>query len=125
MFGWSEMIEVYLVETRSMGGLSGSPVFVRTDDHRRSGNSAERFAYYFLGLVHGHFESYARLQSGATVEESQSHPEVELLNMGISMVVPASYVRDILDRPEWVRERAVMAARLQSGETVESVASQP
>lgn len=40
-------IEVYLIEARSIGGVSGSPVFVR-ESFPRAGK------HYLLGLMHGH-----------------------------------------------------------------------
>jgi hypothetical protein len=58
--------EVYLIEARSVGGLSGSPVFVREtnfylsevqdDDKIRMVGMAAPGVFYLLGLAHGHWD---------------------------------------------------------------------
>ena len=53
-------MEAYLVEARSISGLSGSPVFVnmapyRTVEGTIISNGGHR-PYYLLGLMHGHFD---------------------------------------------------------------------
>jgi hypothetical protein len=54
-------ISAYLIEARSIGGLSGSPVFLNLGVVRSVGG-AVKFSqtgepiYYLLGLVHGHYD---------------------------------------------------------------------
>jgi hypothetical protein len=104
-----ESIEAYLVEARSIGGLSGSPVFVTTGRYdpqrlesgviypplppelRRSG------PLYLLGIVHGHCK--------ATVPDTDcdnSDEDVDAngkANAGLALVVPAQRIRDVLNHP--------------------------
>lgn len=85
--------EVFLVEARSIGGLSGSPV----------GVSEDRFVGFrkqaFLGIVHGHWDVKVELDGRSGRSES------ELFNMGMAMVVPAKKILETLNRPELVEAR--------------------
>lgn len=96
--------EVYLAEGRSIGGLSGSPVFVRhtvtmgplaTDTgelQRMSGVSQ----LHLLGLMRGHWD----VMVGATAGQA------EAVNMGIAIVIPAQKILEVLYHPELVALRA-------------------
>jgi hypothetical protein len=105
-----KMIEAYLVETRSIGGLSGSPVFVRetvTIQELRSGirfNSPYHVPpddllvsmsglgkIWFLGSMIGHWD---------TPTESLHIAIPEAVNMGISPMVPAQKIKEILLQKE-------------------------
>jgi len=88
----------YLVESRSIGGLSGSPVFVR-------GPSGD---IYFLGLVHGHW-NLPEHEAGMALGPLRA--EFRTMNMGINIVVPAIKVLEAIcapeitdDRNRWIRE---------------------
>lgn len=96
--------EVYLVEGRSIGGLSGSPVFVRhtisipgqnaaTGEHQQISGVSQ---LHFLGLMHGHWD----LKVGASAMEA------EAVNMGIAIVIPAQKILEVLYHPELVALRA-------------------
>ncbi len=96
-------MEVYLAESRSIGGLSGSPVYVRQtlsmDVKTHSGEMANLAGcgkIYFLGLMHGHWE----LPAGFV----NSVPS-EAINMGISIIVPAHKILEVLNHPELVEMR--------------------
>lgn len=109
-------IYAHLVECRSYGGLSGSPVFVRqtvrmplTPDRFKplwpptlgpSGMDQSVMAelrgvgrFYFFGSMVGHWE----LRVGFTLTRS------EAFNMGISPVVPASKILEIISQQELVQ----------------------
>jgi hypothetical protein len=96
-------MEAYLTESRSLGGLSGSPVFVR-DTVTVQGVNKEGIprpfsapaGFHLLGLLSGHWD--------ATAERNGS----EGLNMGISLVVPATKILEALFSPELtaLREQA-------------------
>jgi hypothetical protein len=96
-------MEAYLAEGRSIGGLSGSPVFVRETVNSPSVN-AKREPYpffgqgglFFLGLMHGHWEVPLGFKS---IEQT------EAVNMGISIVVPAKKVLEVIYHPELVEMR--------------------
>jgi hypothetical protein len=95
-------MEVYLAEGRSIGGLSGSPVFVRpTTRIVGLGNEQGPQAVFgmggfrFLGLMRGHWDFPLGVQVG----------QAEAVNMGISIVVPAKKILETLYHPELVALR--------------------
>ena len=99
-------MEAYLVEGRSIGGLSGSPVFVRqtlnmtvTNERGMQVPFAGTGQIYFLGLMHGHWDV------PTSVLEKEGIEAVEAVNMGISIVVPAHKILEILYQPELVAMR--------------------
>jgi len=96
-------IDAYLIEARSIGGLSGSPVFIRetlamsmsTSPIVEPGRNRTKFLhglghFYFFGSLIGHWD----------VPEGFSPTQAETVNMGIAPVVPASKIREILFQPE-------------------------
>jgi hypothetical protein len=88
-------IDAYLVEARSVGGLSGSPVFlslgiVRPQSQDRGAelrfHTGQR-TWYLLGVMHGHWEAEREdlaMDAGAGAE---------YVNMGIAVVTP---IREVL-----------------------------
>lgn len=77
-------IDAYLVEARSIGGISGSPVFLNLGFVRHIGGEVKhvtgaRTLIFLLGLVHGHFE-----ENG------------EELNAGIAIVVPIESIHSCI-----------------------------
>lgn len=97
-------IEAYLVEARSIGGLSGSPVFVHLSGVRvKDGQTQLRGkSFYWLGLMHGHYDLRENRQN-----ESDSLSR-EAINMGIGIVVPATKILEILNQPYFseIRKKA-------------------
>jgi hypothetical protein len=97
-----DLYHAYLVEVRSIGGLSGSPVFVSVisgyNIRRSEENPSERtfsvtHHYYLLGLIRGHWDL------------KESEHEFEQINAGIAIVTPIDEVRKILFREDLVKER--------------------
>jgi hypothetical protein len=94
------LVDAYLVEARSIGGLSGSPVFVRMDsrvsaDHfLRKVVTHPRRSFGLLGLIRGHYED--EVLSNITVHERKA----EAVNMGIGIVVPVEQITETLMHPE-------------------------
>jgi hypothetical protein len=95
-------MEAYLIEARSIGGLSGSPVFVNlgymraVPDRRGLGSTIESFdqpKYYLLGLVHGHYDVEAP-ERDSVFDAGLSD---ERINMGIAIVVPIDKVFNLFD----------------------------
>ena len=91
-------MEVYLAEGRSIGGLSGSPVFIRQtvnlilkDDQDQDVPFAGLGQLYLLGMMIGHWELPASF--GKT-------ENTEAVNMGISMIVPIDKIKEIIYSPE-------------------------
>ncbi len=90
-------IEAHLVESRSIGGLSGSPVFVLNSDLiNRQQN--------LLGLMHGHWDVPENQVQAA--EDSKSISILNKVNMGIAMVVPAEKILETLNHPTLAARRA-------------------
>ena len=88
-------IEAYLIEARSIGGLSGSPVFVRETLVGVLGS------VYLLGLMHGHWDIPPENKND-TIDATGNNNAV---NMGIAIVVPAEKIREVIDRKELVDMR--------------------
>lgn len=101
----------YLVETRSIGGLSGSPVFVNLSGVRTRGNSVSMIAgpqpFYLLGLMHGHWDIDPRRVWAATARPDSL--KEEMVNMGIGIVVPVDSIREVLDQPSLKEPRDAFA----------------
>jgi hypothetical protein len=97
----------YLVELRSIGGLSGSPVFVNLDFWRLGPNMLEskielggftiRRKMHLLGMIRGHWDlerqNAARDRSPAATDDE----EIDRLNTGIAIVTPIQEVLDVLN----------------------------
>jgi hypothetical protein len=79
------LMTAFLVEVRSVGGLSGSPVFATGVDNRIG----------LIGLVHGHFDQRSSDIDGVS-EDAGGVFEEERINAGIAIVVPADRIRETL-----------------------------
>jgi hypothetical protein len=102
-------IEAYLVEARSIGGLSGSPVIVQFGPVHFLPDGKLQVDRYgpsrLLGLVHGHFGVKDILDS----DEDGMIPATRSVNMGIGIVVPAKHILSVIEsspilksfREEW------------------------
>jgi hypothetical protein len=91
-------ISAYLIEARSTGGLSGSPVFI-PKPHGKLGMTV----YWLLGIVHGHWDLPSPAIRDA-VEDSVF--DTGNVNAGIAIVVPASIIEEILNHQTLKDERA-------------------
>jgi hypothetical protein len=107
-FGLSD---AYLIEGRSIGGLSGSPVFCRNTITIPGINEAGQVTQvaglgqaHLLGLVHGHWDM--------PVDFSELG-KAEAVNMGISIVIPAKKILEILFSPALVDLRNEAFQRTQ------------
>jgi hypothetical protein len=86
--------DLYLLDTRSISGHSGSPVFVVDEPVKFiEGHPLPRFSSKFslLGLISGHYEA--------------EFPKGDKENFGISFIVPAKYILAMLNQKELVDER--------------------
>lgn len=97
-------IEAYLVEGRSWGGQSGSPVFLYLPTVRRQGRGWYP-EFSLLGLIHGHHphEVIADFGPGGKAKVD--------INAGILVVVPAQAILDLLGREDVVKERNEICQR--------------
>ena len=101
------MMEGILVESRSIGGVSGSPVFthlaVRPEKTMVPGQPYPRldekplnkppFAHYLLGLVHGYYTINAQDEW-----VSKTTQQAGDMNTGITLVVPVSKIAETIDQ---------------------------
>lgn len=109
--------EAYLIEARSIGGLSGSPVFVRETKElphelaiigKRGDNDEVTVPYlvggdfFLLGVIHGHWDIGldAGINYVAPLPTSDGG-----VNVGIATVTPASKISDILFNGELTAQR--------------------
>jgi hypothetical protein len=89
-------MEAYLIELRSMGGLSGAPVFVLNPvagKMTREGLFKTTWKVYLLGLISGHWER------GRNPKK---------VNVGIAYVAPAKRILETIDREELAERRSAL-----------------
>jgi hypothetical protein len=95
----------YLAESRSIGGLSGSPVFIDIYGSLRRGpfqlaDGSEQFV--LLGLVHGHYDETEDLANDELIDDGLQKTKV---NMGIAVVIPVERILEVLDKFSESEER--------------------
>lgn len=96
------LMDAYLIEARSLGGLSGSPVFVHIPANRVNRiamNQDIQFTgggtvFFLLGLMHGHWDTTS---DPDTINEDLR--ETRQVNMGIAIVVPATKIMEVIGQP--------------------------
>lgn len=115
-------IDAYLVEARSIGGLSGSPVFVYIGEMRTIGKITQFRKQglpflYWLGLMHGHFD-LSKLEIDNLIEDSLTNLQI---NMGIAIVVPTWKILEVINQEVFMkaREKTIeKAAKAAEGDTL-------
>jgi hypothetical protein len=107
-------IEAYLIEARSIKGLSGSPVFVLKQNGIQIGPHvvpSSVVTMHFLGLMHGHWD----LKPGESVDMEDAQGGEESVNVGIAIVIPAKQILETINHKDFVkwreRQEADWAAR--------------
>jgi hypothetical protein len=103
----SSLIDAYLIEHHSIGGLSGSPAFVSETAiipgvyaQRQTNPDDEHSIFapgqtFFMGLLRGHWEAPPNPAFG----------QLEGMHLGISVVVPAQKIHDIIYGKEQIAVR--------------------
>jgi hypothetical protein len=109
--GWAE---VYLMEARSIGGISGSPVFIRPTQSVAIGNQHVHGITghnVLLGLAHGHWD----IKESDINSPNPIPVRVGGVNMGIGVIVPAHKILEIIYSADLVamRREADEAGRFQ------------
>ncbi len=99
-------IDAYLVEALSIGGLSGSPVFLTIP----AGIGVRKVR--LLGLMHGHFD--VQNMNEDVVADSQN-PSTTGIQTGIGVVVPVQKIIETIEHPDLVDLRRRNAERLRGG----------
>lgn len=100
----SGFAEVYLIEARSIGGISGSPVFVRPTMALDEATLFEKGSQTLmgisselklLGLMRGHWD----VSESDMNKPNYSATQKSGVNLGIGVVVPASKILETLNHP--------------------------
>jgi hypothetical protein len=102
-------VDAFLIEASSIGGLSGSPVFVQLVGPRKGLGFGAR-SVFLLGLIHGHWDIDANKQD-ETLQADQF--EKERVNMGIAIVVPMQKIMETVNQPKLADAREMEKARLK------------
>jgi hypothetical protein len=107
-------ISAYLIESRSIGGLSSSPVFAHLTDPRINEDGTAKFIkmrfIWLLGLIHGHYDISEINRDDIINDLNKS----EMINMGIAIVTPANKILQALNHPKflllrekWLKEKGI------------------
>lgn len=102
-------VYAHLVESRSTGGLSGSPVFARnsviiqTSPGSPPDTLQELGHLHLFGLVMGHYELKRQVEEG----------KMEPINMGVVMVTPAIKIWETLQHPQLLELRSFIDDNLE------------
>jgi hypothetical protein len=105
--------DAYLIEARSVGGLSGSPVFISipvivTGGVDAQGKPCNDFVPYqgdkthLLGLMHGHFD-IQNLNEDVIVDDECG--VTQGIHTGIGVVIPVEKILETIYHPELVESR--------------------
>lgn len=102
------LVESFLVECRSLGGASGSPVFVSIPltDRLFSTRGKEKYSggagLWLLGVNWGHLHLNDSDFESILLGSGKPHPDglKVRVNTGIMAVTPAWKIRELLDEPE-------------------------
>jgi hypothetical protein len=115
--------DAYLIEARSIGGLSGSPVFITIPRRHPIPVSKDQVGLvetgettYLLGLVHGHFD-IENLNEDAVSDIDNGRG----INTGIGVVIPVEKILETIYQPELVemRKKAAEEYRSKHGATAD------
>jgi Trypsin-like peptidase domain len=90
--------DAYLIDAHSIGGFSGSPVFVDTVAAKREREltTSPRLGptrFLLLGLMHGHYHAPDE-ESGVAVDDGTETGDV---NTGVCIVIPAEKIRETIE----------------------------
>jgi hypothetical protein len=106
---YAEEYLAYLIELRSTGGLSGSPVFVVkewfVDPKNKTPNlGLQRFSslFYLIGIIRGHWDQ----QNNAEDIADDGQQEAEPFNLGIAVATPIQECLKILNGNKLLQERS-------------------
>jgi hypothetical protein len=117
--GYCGYTEAYLVEANSIGGLSGSPVFVNlthsgpitmnvggVNRYESQFEMVDFRVYMLMGLMHGHWD-LPNLTDAATDDARGS----ENINTGVGVVIPVQKIIETLYHPELLEMRKKLEER--------------
>ncbi len=92
-------IDAYLIEARSTGGLSGSPVFLNLGVTRMIQGQIKyaqsQPIFYLFGLIHGHYDVRSDSIDDIGADKTD-HLTPERVNTGIAIVVPFHKIDEVI-----------------------------
>ncbi|MCU7890638.1 MAG: serine protease [Candidatus Thiodiazotropha sp. (ex Ustalcina ferruginea)] len=93
-------MDAYLIEARSIGGLSGSPVFLNLGRTRMIGGKLKQTTsghqrFLLLGLIHGHYDESAAKIDGVDLL-TEDVLTLERVNAGIAIVTPCYKIESLI-----------------------------
>ena len=106
--------DAYLIDSTSLDGLSGSPVFVQLPPLRVTGQFVQPSIHslYLLGVNIGHHATSNPRDVVLIGDDANSAIDVTpIISTGISVVVPIKYVHQLVEHPEFVAGRRDLLAR--------------
>jgi hypothetical protein len=106
--------DAYLIEAMSIGGLSGSPVYVHMAPVRSTAGviKIERGnQHYLLGLVSGHFDVRNLKADAVDIEDAQG--VLGSINTGIGVVIPVEKIIATVEQPSLQEQRRAFVMALQ------------
>lgn len=110
-------IDAYLVEARSIGGISGSPVFVYQGIDRKyskgtllAGTGERSSTFFLLGLMHGHYNLDLLSEDAVDMDAKAK----EVVNLGIAIVVPSEKILEVINQPMIKEEEDKITAEVKA-----------
>lgn len=110
-------MDAYLIEARSIAGLSGSPVWYNQPPVRLSKDGfriVRGGGNYLIGLIHGHFDVKNLNHDAVQEDEGNS---TSAINTGIGIVVPAYRILETIMQPELEKRRSHVKNRMSEIES--------
>jgi hypothetical protein len=99
--GGHSLQDLFLAEITSLGGNSGSPVFVRLNGLRDTGDLSIASRYLLLEVMQGYFNSERPIALDTGQSTDTAHVEGNLLdNSGVAAIAPAEKIIEILAQPK-------------------------
>lgn len=92
------LMDAFLIEARSIGGISGAPVFLNLGVARSIGGKVKHSQsgqpiLFLLGLVHGHYDT---LDSDVDAVQTDEDDRNQHVNTGIAIVTPVTSVHKVI-----------------------------
>jgi hypothetical protein len=103
--------DAFLIEARSIAGLSGSPVYVYVPEDKRLSLGIKDEPHLFMGMVLG-YQSSMNPNDIIEIEDDRANKErppkamfgYMPLNTGIAMVLPSWHIQEAINQP-WIVEK--------------------
>lgn len=95
------LMDAYLIEARSIGGLSGSPVFISLGDVRFYQNKLHYTengrSFLLIGLIYGHYDVHS-LEWDEIESNTNIRSRIEKINTGIAIVTPVEKILETIQQ---------------------------